>query len=44
MQTSEYKLLKEQFVSGLHGTSHAEVFMLSQCMPLLLHAGGVGQR
>lgn len=39
MHDTDYKLLKEQFVSGTHGTSHVEVFMLAHCMPLLLCAG-----
>lgn len=35
----EYKAAKEAFFHGLHGTTHWEVFALSQCVPLLVCLG-----
>ena len=39
LDPSEYKAAKEAFFHDLHGTTHWEVFALSQCMPLLLCLG-----
>ena len=39
LDASEYKAAKEAFFHDLHGTTHWEVFVLSQCMPLLLCLG-----
>ena len=39
LDASEYKATKEAFFHDLHGTTHWEVFALSQCMPLLLCLG-----
>lgn len=34
--TLSYKQRKEAFVSGCHGTNHFEVFVLTQCLPLIV--------